>query len=79
MPSIFDVIFTFSLLLCYVYIGAVNFSSGYFSQGVGLISLSSVQCIGTETRLADCPLGVIAISCSHNKDAGVRCQRRTGI
>lgn len=43
---------------------------------MGLIALSNVQCSGTESRLAECPSGTI--SCNHNEDAGVRCQRRSG-
>ena len=48
--------------------------SGVFGQGVGLIALSNVQCIGSESKLIDCPSGLV--SCSHGNDAGVRCLRR---
>jgi deleted-in-malignant-brain-tumors protein 1 len=55
--------------------GAIFTSSAHFGQGVGLIALSNVQCSGTESKLVECPSGVI--SCSHNEDVGVRCQRRS--
>ena len=58
--------------LCYV--GAISLISG-FTNGMGQIWLSDVQCVGTETRLIDCdsnPLGVDY--CHHYEDAGVVCQ-----
>ena len=55
-------------------IGAISLISG-FTNGMGQIWLSDVQCVGTETRLIDCdsnPLGVHY--CHHYEDAGVVCQ-----
>ena len=46
-----------------------------FGQGSGPILLDSVTCSGNESTLASCGhLGVgVTRSCSHSKDAGVRC------
>ena len=46
-----------------------------FGQGSGPIWLDSVTCTGNESTLASCGhLGVgVTRSCSHSKDAGVRC------
>ena len=49
--------------------------SASFGQGSGPILLDSVTCSGSESTLASCGhLGVnVTRSCSHSKDAGVRC------
>ena len=55
-------------------LGAISLISG-FTNGMGQIWLSDVECVGTETRLIDCdsnPLGVHY--CHHYEDAGVVCQ-----
>jgi hypothetical protein len=49
----------------------VQASSG---AGTGQIWLDQVQCVGTETSLADCPANPLGFTdCSHSEDAGVRC------
>ena len=58
------------------------FASGSISQrlsavpdGTGQIWLDDVNCLGTETRLIDCPANPLGIqNCAHNEDAGVSCQ-----
>ena len=36
--------------------------------------MDNVQCLGTETRLIDCPANAIGThNCAHVEDAGVRC------
>ena len=49
--------------------------SASFGQGSGPILLDSVTCSGSESTLASCGhLGVgVTRSCSHSKDAGVKC------
>ena len=49
--------------------------SAGFGQGSGPIWLDSVTCTGSESTLASCShLGInVTRSCSHAKDAGVRC------
>ena len=49
--------------------------SAGFGQGSGSILLDSVSCIGNESTLTSCNhLGInITRSCTHAKDAGVRC------
>ena len=55
----------------------IGAGSGDFGQGTGPIALSYLQCVGTEPRLIDCPSGMV--SCSQDRDVGVRCQTQTGI
>ena len=53
--------------------GAVAITTG-FSVGDRQIWLDDVQCVGTETRLIDCPAGALGTNaCGHSSDAGVRC------
>ena len=58
-------------------IGAVAFYHAAFGQGRGPILLNDVQCSGSESRLADCPSGVVR-NCGHYEDAGVRCNAQSG-
>ena len=54
--------------------GATARSSAFFGLGVGLIYLDNVGCLGTESRLIDCPHNAIGShDCSHSEDAGVTC------
>ena len=55
-------------------IGAAAFSQAFFGQGTGRILLDNLGCVGTETRLVDCPHNGIGIeNCVHAEDAGLRC------
>ena len=55
-------------------LGAVVLTTG-FVRGSGVIWLDDVNCIGTEYSLTDCSTGILRLqNCSHNQDAGVRCQ-----
>ena len=55
------------------YTGAVTLTSG-FADGAGRIWLDNVRCVGTETRLINCPAGALGTNaCGHSSDAGVRC------
>ena len=51
--------------------------ASFFGQGTGPINLVNVNCVGTESRLIDCPRGSQTL-CSHSEDAGVRCSAQTG-
>ena len=53
----------------------ISYSRAYFGQGSGPIWLDSVTCTGSESTLASCGhLGInVTRSCSHAKDAGVKC------
>ena len=52
--------------------GSVAFSSSAFGRGDGPIAMSHLKCTGNESLLEDCPSGSPS-SCSHSRDAGVRC------
>ena len=58
-----------------------SYSGAYFGQGSGTIWLDNVQCVGSESTVANCShLGLgITRSCSHSEDAGVRCYGTQGI
>ncbi len=54
-------------------LGAVDLSVG-FTVGNGQILLDDVNCVGTETRLVDCPTRPLGDhNCGHYEDAGVTC------
>ena len=56
-------------------------TSAGFGQGSGSIWLDSVTCTGNESTLASCGhLGInVTRSCTHAKDAGVRCYGGGGL
>ena len=63
------------LLLNYAAATALN--SG-FTNGAGEIWLDEVRCLGTESRLVDCPANTLGQhDCGHSEDAGVRCTGTT--
>ena len=53
----------------------VGTSSQFYNRP---IQLTNVQCTGVEERLLDC-VALGGRTCTHNEDAGVTCQARTGI
>ena len=54
-------------------VGASSLTFG-FTNGEGQIWVENVQCVGTESRLIDCPASPLGVhSCDHFEDAGVSC------
>ena len=69
--------FTQLYLTAIFYLGATALTTG-FTNGAGQIWLDDVRCVGTETRLIDCPASPLGQhNCVHSEDAGVRCQAST--
>lgn len=55
--------------------GAVGLHGGYFGEGVGLIFLDNLECLGNESSLFDCEHeGIRQSNCFHNEDVSVLCQ-----
>lgn len=53
------------------------YDSSYFGNGVGPISMSRVQCTGSEQRLINCTYSPSDADDAHNQDAGVKCVNQT--
>ncbi len=63
----------FECVICHT--GAVGLHSGFFGEGIGLIFLDDLECIGNETTLFECNHAGIRVSnCFHDEDVGVLCQ-----
>ena len=49
-------------------------SGASYGQGSGSIVLKSLNCVGNEDSIFDCPRDEISISiCTHSRDAGAVC------
>ena len=55
--------------------GSVSRRGAYFEESsYGPVSISNIQCTGSESRLQDCSLSQSPSSaCTHSQDAGVTC------
>ena len=62
-------------IYCNYYAGSVSRTAAYFgSSSYGPVSIGSIQCSGSETRLQDCGLSQTPGSaCTHSRDAGITC------
>ena len=55
--------------------GSISLNAAYFGQGVGLIFLDDVECVGNETSIFDClHLGIGISNCFHSEDVSILCQ-----
>ena len=55
-------------------LGATAVSFAAFGAGTGSIWLDNVRCVGTESKLIDCPISAIGShNCGRSEDVGVRC------
>ena len=53
-------------------LGALVTRGAEFGEGTGRVSLSEVDCDGTEAHLVQCSF-ITTHFCTHSQDAGVRC------
>ena len=51
---------------------AVAYSNAFYGQGTVPVLLDDVRCIGTESRLIDCPY-TANDNCTHSQDAAISC------
>ena len=69
------------MLMCSIltdYAAAIALSSAPTHDGNGPIWLDEVGCVGTESRLIDCPANPLGQhNCAHSDDAGVSCTGTT--
>lgn len=62
---------------CYNNKGATPLYDGDVPDGSGPISMDDVECVGTETRLIDCPASAYGVyDCDHSEDVGLTCLSR---
>lgn len=55
--------------------GAISLHAAHFGEGVGLILVDDLECVGNETSIFDCShLGIGTSNCFHNEDVSVLCQ-----
>ena len=55
--------------------GAIGLHVAFFGEGVGIILLDDIECIGNESSILDCShLGIGTSNCFHNEDVSVLCQ-----
>ena len=53
---------------------AITYPLSLVVDGTGQIWLDNVECVGTESRLIDCPANPLGShDCTHEDDAGVSC------
>ena len=59
---------------CWLFIGAIQQTGGYFGEGSGPIHFDNVVCSGREYNLTDCQLKIGTRQSTHTEDVGVKCQ-----
>ena len=69
LPNTFT---TFSFVCLSVLSDAVAYSNAFYGQGTVPVLLDDVRCIGTESRLLDCPY-TTKDNCTHSQDAAISC------
>lgn len=56
-------------------VDSVGLHSSYFGEGVGIIFLDDVECVGNETSLLECShIGIGTSNCFHDEDISLLCQ-----
>ena len=67
-------LYIFNRIIKQTLAGATALSAAFFGQGVGPIHADDFGCLGTESRLFDCPITTFGLCLGgHSQDAGVRC------
>lgn len=58
--------------------GGITRLNNAFGPGTDAIVLDNVRCLGSESRLIDCPSnGILNNNCDHTKDVGITCRQGT--
>ena len=58
--------------------GPIYVRGGVFGEGVGPIFGTEFECSGSEAKLTDCSYSSNVKGCTHNDDAGVICNEKSG-
>jgi len=75
--GLYSTAFIFNFVLCLLNSPAGMVLGNRYGEGEGEIWMDEVECVGTETDLADCPHnGFVQQDCGHHEDVSIACAIR---